>query len=170
MGWVFFRNTKMLHFDIFPFGSQNSLFVLQTNINQKKTKLNGKVNKCNKTFGVWTEENTWSWPYRNLFPFFSSVCQENANNLFWFDLKQFIYHSWNMKRHCLPRSAHQLPGTLFLGELRRSRGLRETTVSCCQEGWCGVWAFWSQEKCLGAVFPTVPSGEEADVGRREIFY
>lgn len=101
--------------------------------------------------------------------FFSSVCHENANNLFWFDLKQFIYHSWNMKRHCLPRSIHQLPGTLFLGELRRSRGLRETTLSCCQEDWCGVWAFWSQEECLGAVVPTVPSGEEADVGRGEIF-
>lgn len=105
-----------------------------------------------------------------IFSFFSSVCQENANNLFWFDLKHFLYHSWNMKCHCLPRSTHQLPGTLFLGELRRSRGLRETILSCCQEGWCGVWAFWSQEGWLGAVVPTVPSGQEANVGRSEIFF
>ena len=71
----------------------------------------------------------WGWSYRNLFLFFFPVCQENANNLFWFHLKQFIYHSWKLKCHYLPRSTHQLPGTLFLGELGRSRGLRETTLS-----------------------------------------
>lgn len=62
------------------------------------------------------------------------VCQQNANNLLWFDLKQFIYHSWNLQCHCLPRSTHQLPGTLFLGELGRSRGWRETTLSWLQGG------------------------------------
>lgn len=69
-----------------------------------------------------------------LFPFSPPVCQENANNLLWFDLRQFIYHSWNLKRHCLPRSTHQLSGTLFLGELGRSRGWRETTLSWLRGG------------------------------------
>lgn len=76
--------------------------------------------------------------------FFSPVCKENANNLFWFGLEQFIYHSWNLKCHCLPRSTHQLPGTLFLGELGRSRGWRETTLILLWGGLLWGLGFWIQ--------------------------
>lgn len=96
-GLGFFWNTKMFHFDIFPFGSQNSLFVLQTNINQKKTKLNEKVNKCNKTFGVWTEENIWSWPYRNFFLFFPQFAKKMQIICFGLTWSTFfiILGTWN---------------------------------------------------------------------------
>lgn len=82
-----------------------------------------------KHFGVGLRSYLGLTLQESSFSPFLSIYQENVNTLFWFDLKQFFYHSWNLLCHCLPRSTHQLPGTLFLEELGISKGLRETTLS-----------------------------------------
>lgn len=71
-------------------------------------------------------------PYRNLFLFFSQFAKKMQ--IIWSDLKLFIYHSWSLNCHYLLRSTYWFPGTLFLGELGRWRGWRETTLSWLRGG------------------------------------